>query len=184
VPGWDAAGGNPDVVVIATFRRDEPIAAIVSAAAMMHDREFVLTGHASAFQRLGIELPSNVQLTDYLPESRYWAVLAAASVVCDLTLKEDCLVCGAYEALSLGKPMVLTDDSATRALFGPAAVLARNDAGSIESALREALERRDALRSESIVLRDSYRERWADTAASVWREILAARESAPGARHE
>ena len=35
----------------------------------------------------------------------------------DLTLKPNCLVCGAYEALALQKPMVLTGNPATRDLF-------------------------------------------------------------------
>ena len=48
----------------------------------------------------------------------------------------DCLVCGAYEALALGKPMLLSDNLASRELFGDAALYTDNTAAAIRAALR------------------------------------------------
>ena len=163
-----------DVAVIATFRRDEPIAEIIEAAAAMPAVRFAFSGDASRFRpKAGTALPTNVRLTGYLPEAAYWRLLAQASVVCDLTLKPDCLVCGAYEALALGKPMVLSDNDPTRALFGPAAVLTGDRPEQIGQALERALARRDELAARARQLRDTFRERWEPQGIAAWEAIRA-----------
>src|SRR5690606_32751384 len=128
-----------DVAVIASFRSDEPIAAILAAAATMPEIRFVFSGDARRFRKNGIELPPNVSFPGYLVEKMYWQLLAQARVICDLNLKPDCLVCGAYEGLALAKPLVLSDNHPTREIFGRVAVLTSNEQESIANALRTAL---------------------------------------------
>ena len=172
----------PQIVVIATFRPDEPIAAIVEAVATMPDVEFLFTGDAARFERLRVDLPPNARLTGFLPDPEYWSVLARADVVCDLTLKPDCLVCGAYESLALAKPMVLSDDRATGQIFGPAAVLTRSEPSEIAEAFAQALDRRDELGRSAVELREAYRTRWQPKAAAVWEAIHAEARTARAAR--
>ena len=136
---------TPSIAVIATFRADEPIAEIFAAAATMPDIRFSISGPSKRYRGSSGEIPPNVRLTGFLPDSEYWQLLAQATVVCDLTLKPDCIVCGAYEALAVGKPMVLSDNPATRELFGPAAILTGNGAGEIAAALRKAIDHRRRL---------------------------------------
>ena len=147
-------GDTPDVAVIATFRRDEPI-------------------DAERYRRAPGAMPPNVRLTGFLDDSEYWRLLAQAKVVCDLTLKPDCLVCGAYEALALGRPMVLSDNPATRDLFGSAAILTGNSPEEIAAALRRAIEERERLESNASELKESFRTRWRVEADTVWRTIEA-----------
>lgn len=161
----------PEVTVIATYRRDEAIAAIMSAAAAMPDVRFAFTGPGERYDAAETPVPPNARLTGFLDDEDYWRLLARATVVCDLTLKPDCLVCGAYEALAVGKPMVLSDNPPTRALFGPAAVLTGNDPDEIRQALQAALDDRDRLAANAIELRDSFPERWQTQADAAWREI-------------
>ena len=70
--------------------------------------------------------PPNVHFTGFLADEDYWQLLRSADAIIDLTSKADCLVCGAYEALALGKPMLLSDNTASRELFGEGAVLTDN----------------------------------------------------------
>jgi glycosyltransferase involved in cell wall biosynthesis len=158
----------PDVAVIATYRRDEPIAAIIEAAGTMPDVRFAFSGHASHYDGAAGSIPPNVELTGYLPDLDYWELLTEARVICDLTLKPDCLVCGAYEALAVGKPMVLSDNPATRKLFGPAAVLTGSRPEQISAAVRQAIENRERLQENSIELRDGFHTHWDPKAAEVW----------------
>jgi glycosyltransferase involved in cell wall biosynthesis len=166
-------GDTPDVAVIATFRRDEPIDAIIKAAAMLPDVRFAFSGPAERYRRAPGAMPPNVRLTGFLDDSEYWRLLAQAKVVCDLTLKPDCLVCGAYEALALGRPMVLSDNPATRDLFGSAAILTGNSPEEIAAALRRAIEERERLESNASELKESFRTRWRVEADTVWRTIEA-----------
>ena len=92
-------------------------------------------------------------------------------VVCDLTLKPDCLVCGAYEALAVGKPMVLSDNPPTRETFGTAAVLTGDDPEAIAAALRGAIADRERLEAGARELQEAYRTRWRTQADLVWRAI-------------
>jgi hypothetical protein len=165
---------SPLVAVISSFMADEPIAAILAAAAAMPEVRFAFTGDARRFHRWGLVLPPNVRLTEYLADKAFWRLLAEADVICDLTLKPDCLVCGAYEALALAKPMVLSDNQATRVLFGPAARLTNNEAADIARAVRDAIERRDRLAASARELRDAYSAPWRQQAAAAWDAICAA----------
>ena len=170
----DSGGEEPvDVVVVATYRRDEPISAIVEAAATMPDLHFAITGPAIRYSGSEAELPSNVRLTGFLLDPEYWRLLARASIVCDLTLKSDCLVCGAYEALAVGRPMVLSDNPPTRRIFGSVAVLTDSEAGDIASAIREAVASRDSLAANAESLKKDYPGSWELQASDVWSAIEA-----------
>ena len=161
----------PDVAVIASFRSDEPIAAILAAAATMPEIRFVFSGATLRFHKNGVDLPPNVRFPGYLVEKMYWQFLAQARVICDLNLKSDCLVCGAYEGLALGKPLVLSDNPPTRHLFGRAAVLTTNDPEDIANALRTALEQCDQLSANAAEVREAYRADWQLQSAEAWNAI-------------
>jgi glycosyltransferase involved in cell wall biosynthesis len=163
----------PHVVVIATFRRDEPIAEIMAAAATMPEIRFAFSGDARRLRRTNVELPPNVRLTGFLPDPAYWRLLAQARVVCDLTLKPDCLVCGAYEGLALAKPMVLSDNPPTREIFGRAAVLTGSEPDEIATALRTALEQHERIAAGAREVRDEFPARWQTQATAAWDAIRA-----------
>lgn len=173
------ASHPPVIAVIATYRRDEPIAAVMSAATRMPDVQFEFTGPCERYDDKVAPVPPNARLTGFLDDGDYWRLLARATVVCDLTLKSDCLVCGAYEALAVGAPMVLSDNRPTRELFGSAAVLTGNDPEDIRQALQTALIDRDRLQANALELREAFKARWQEQADAAWHEIE--QRCAPGA---
>jgi glycosyltransferase involved in cell wall biosynthesis len=171
-PGKATGAEEPaDVVVIATFRRDEPIAAIMAAAAALPDVRFAVTGPAARYRGPPDSVPANVGLTGFLPDTAFWQLLARAGIVCDLTLKPDCLVCGAYEALAVARPMVLSDNPPTRDLFDSVAVLTGSEADEIASAIRNAIADRERLAANALKLRNDYPRRWQARADFVLKAI-------------
>ena len=165
--------GAPEVVVVSSFMSDEPVQAIIAAAATLPRFRFAFTGDGRRFHHENFDVPPNVRFTGYLADKAFWKLLSQAAVVCDFTLKPDCLVCGAYEALALAKPMVLSDNPAIREIFGPAAVLTDNRAGSIASAVRTAIDQRERLEANARRLRAEYPGPWQIKATAVWDAIRA-----------
>lgn len=139
-PQWESdAAVDPNLItVICGWGRDEPITEIVGAAALLPHLEFAVTGRPD--DRIEhLDVPRNVRLTGRLPEDEYIDLLATSAVVVDLTTRENCLVCGATEAVALARPMVLSDTAVLRSRFGPGARFAANDAASIARAVESAL---------------------------------------------
>lgn len=140
LPRWETdVAVDPDLVtVICGWGRDEPIAAILGAADTLRQLDVAITGRPD--DRIeSLDIPANVRLTGRLPEREYIDLLAASAVVVDLTTREDCIVCGATEALAVTRPMVLSDTAVLRSRFGPAARFTSNDAASIAAAIEAAL---------------------------------------------
>lgn len=141
IPDWttDARVDPRRVTVVSGWGRDEPIEEVVAAAAELGDLEVVMTGRPD--DRLhDLSVPKNLILSGHLDEPDYIDLLASSAVIVDLTTRPDCLVCGASEAVALGRPMVLSDTEVLRSRFGPVAVFTTNDAAAIARAVRIALE--------------------------------------------
>jgi glycosyltransferase involved in cell wall biosynthesis len=104
------------------------------------DARLLLVGDVSP--RLGdLDLPDGVIREEYVPEERLWALLAACDAVVGLrwpTMGETSAA--AVRALSLGKPLVVSDAGAFRELPDEVAIKVPFGDGEIE-ALEVALER-------------------------------------------
>lgn len=184
-PDLPAAGEKPHasfrVAVIATYAADEPIAAIFEAAALAGPEfEFGITGNPARLdQQLRSRSPANIRFTGFLEEADFWSLLKNSHVVMDLTQAENCLVCGAYESLAVGTPMILSDSPASQELFGPSACYADNSPGSIVAALRDARSRLEELRRAAPGVRDRMNREWVQQATALRAEM--SRLQGPGA---
>lgn len=141
---------RPTVLFICTWAPDEPYLEVLKAAALLPPEVRVqITGNSKGReQALERPLPDNVDLLGFVPEDEFVDLLHRADVVMDLTTLENCLVCGAYEAVAAGRPAVLSATDALEQYFYKGAVFARNDAESIAAAVRDALARQDELTAE------------------------------------
>lgn len=153
-------GASFAVVLIATFARDEPIGAIFDALAGA-DLQLYVTGNARKLDAaVAARAPGNVNFTGFLAEQEYWDLLRSADAVIDLTLKPDCLVCGAYEALAVGKPVLLSDNTASVELFGDAALFSDNSPASIRSGLERLRSEHRRLVSAATLKCGELQEQW------------------------
>jgi glycosyltransferase involved in cell wall biosynthesis len=117
-----------NIVCISTFSSDEPYEEIIKASAYLDDESILyITGNYNRIKNFiaGRNL-KNIIFTGYLPEEKYWSLLTSANIIMDLTNREDCLVCGAYEAVAAEKPMILSNTNALRLQFYKGVVYTQN----------------------------------------------------------
>lgn len=131
----------PVVLIVCTYAADEPLALFIETARRLAGlAEVRLTGRPTT-QALDMlsDAPANLRVLGYLESGDYWAELIDAHCVVDLTLKPNCLVCGAYEAIAAGQSPILSDDSSSRRLFGEVADFVENTPESLTHAVRMRL---------------------------------------------
>ncbi|MGQ0645177.1 MAG: glycosyltransferase [Elusimicrobiota bacterium] len=163
--------GRRNVAFVCTYSADEPLAEVLEAARGLEEGVclYVTGRFPRGFTRTG--LPANVELTGFLEEEDYASLLTSADAVMVLTTREHTLVCGGYEAMALGKPLILSNKRALRDYFGPAAVYVDNDAASIRRGMTEAVERAAELenrtRDAAQKLRSDWKERFAGLARAL-----------------
>jgi len=171
--------GSFNVVLIATFARDEPVAAMFEAVRGMDVELYVTGDHRKLDPTVAAKAPPNVHFTGFLDEHEYWSLLRSADAIADLTLMDDCLVCGAYEALALGKPMLLSNNSASVELFGGCAVFTDNNAADILGALERLRREHASLQTAAERKRSELADLWIGSAQALG-DVLA--DSRPRAR--
>lgn len=134
--------GEFNFVFISTFSDDEPIEQVIEAMRKVDARcHLYITGRYSSYRNVDkilATLPANVTLTGFLSEPDYQSLLASADTLIIITDHEYTLTCGAYEAVSLEKPMVLGDTETLRNYFALGAVYTKSDIVSIADSLKLA----------------------------------------------
>lgn len=126
------------VLFICSWADDEPYREVIEAAALLPDRYSVaISGN---YEKVNITAADKgmdaVNLLGYLSDEEFDRVLYESDIILDLTDREDCLLCGAYEAVACGKPMVLSDTRALRQYFGDSAEFTDNSATSIAACIQ------------------------------------------------
>ncbi len=150
--------GRTNIVFICTYSEDEPVERVLEAASDHPDVHFYITGNLSNSPRnvkeRGIE---NVTFTDFLSDSEYIGLIKACDGVLVLTDREHTLLRGACEAVSLGKPLVISDTELLREYFPRGAVHVENSRTGIGGGIRRLIEEKNRLEMEVQQLRE---ERW------------------------
>ncbi len=156
--------GKHNVLFICTWAADEPYDQLLRAATLLPADCYVyVTGNPKGREKQFEPLPDNVVLTGYVAEEDYVALLASCDVIVDLTTRENCLVCGAYEAAAMGKAMVLSGTAALRDYFQQAGLYTDNTAADLAARIREAMEKKPALMAAADELAGKRRGEWQQT---------------------
>lgn len=163
-PAPASGAAHKSVVAISSWAADEPMAELIAAGGLLPEGvRMSITGRPKLSEDARRNLPANVRLTNYLTERDYEVLLRDADVIVDLTTRENCLVCGAYEALALARPLVVSDTAALRELLGSGALYTRNLRDDIAATALQALERKagleSAARARSVELQGDWQER-------------------------
>jgi glycosyltransferase involved in cell wall biosynthesis len=169
---WPADGALR-VAVVNTFASDEPLAAVLEAAHALPDVEFQVTGSLRrAPDGLVGTAPSNVTFTDFLPDDRYYALLASSDAVMCLTTRDHTMQRGACEALSLGTPIITSRWPLLQEYFREGTVHVDSDAASIRSGVEELRSGLASYREGILALREERRAEWRSASDSL-RALLA-----------
>jgi glycosyltransferase involved in cell wall biosynthesis len=151
------------ITLICSFASDEPIAEFLAIAPLSNmNFKIFCTGRISKAGKL-IELSGDrIEFTDFLSHSDYDNLLRESDLLVDLTTREDCLVCGAYEALAAEKPILLSDTKALRATFSDTALFAANDRESYKNAIDEFFSNKELIQSRMREGIAKFKKRWDD----------------------
>ena len=118
LPRCFAESPRPIFLLISSFAADEPLEVFLRT---IRRREEAFTLFVSGRrERAGSLLEfedEKIRFTDFLPREEYDALLANSDLAIDLTDRDDCLPCGAYEAVSVGVPLLLSDTPVLRETF-------------------------------------------------------------------
>ncbi len=127
------------VLAVCSYATDEPIADVIGVARLLPDVDFYLTGDHSRMGRdLAETLPANCHCTGYLPYTDYLRLMRSVDVVMVLTTRDGTLLAGAFEALALRRPLILSDWPVLRSYFDAGAIHAANDPVALADAVRRA----------------------------------------------
>jgi hypothetical protein len=158
--------GRHKCVFVCTFSRDEPVREVINAFRILGDSfQLYVTGNSSRWRRAsggGVALPANVHLTGFLPEVEYRSLLAAADMLIVITTNEHTLTCGAYEGVSLSKPMVLGNTETIMRYFARGAVYVGPTAESIADGIARLFANIEFFKSEIGHLRIHLQRDWAE----------------------
>jgi hypothetical protein len=168
--GCTVLRGPLNIVFVCTYSADEPVTEVLEAARLVApDVTIYVTGKRR--KKSPGCVPDNVVLTDYLAEEDYWSLLNSCDAVMVLTTREHTLLCGAYEAITLLKPLILSDTKALRAYFSKGVVYTQNNRHGLAEAIRQASRERENLAKDIAKLRQELEAAWSRRLADLT-EIL------------
>lgn len=161
------------VVIAGGLNAEEPVVESIEAARLLPDVEFLFTGdpdNVSADVVSGA--PSNAIFTGWLQYPRFLAALANSDVVATFSVGPHMMNRAAFEAVGLGRALVLSDYPGLRSRFGDAAVYCPNDPAAMAAAIDCAL--RDRPRLEQLSEATGVRLQASRDAALRWLKVLVA----------
>jgi glycosyltransferase involved in cell wall biosynthesis len=157
------------VTLISTFSPDEPIASVLEAAQQLADVDIFILGDTGRANRKLLEgAPRNVTFTGYLAGDDYWERLACSHALMALTTAPNSLLSGAVEGMSLGKPLILSNQPALRAYFEKGAVFVDHSPESIAEGVKTVRARRNDLAQQIVELAVVKKERWVTEFEKIW----------------
>jgi len=178
LPALDLAGtislpGERNIVYICTYSGDEPVEEVLEAARMLNPSTVIhITGDYRKAKTGTVDsAPSNVLFTGFLDEKDYQSLLRSCDAVMVLTTQDHTLLCGAYEAVSLGKPLILSNQPALMSYFRKGAVYTENSAENIAGAVETTLNRCTILETDikelAVLLKDEWQVRFDQLVALI-----------------
>ncbi len=158
-------GGGKNIVYICSYSDDEPVEQVVAAAKNIDPDWMVYITGKIRHHRIdpdSVALPANVCLTGFVSEKEYQDLLVSADLLLVLTKQDHTLTCGAYEAVSLAKPLVISNTITLMNYFSSGAIYTdiNLNSQSIADSIKEGIYKTDQLMEEIIALKISIDKKW------------------------
>ncbi len=149
--------GKKRVAIISTFSDVEPIGEVYGAARLLPDVTFYITGDTKkAAKSLLAHKPENVVLTGYLRGGDYTALLENVQGLVILTTEPNNLSCGAYEAVTVARPAVVSEGPEMQKFFTRGFVYVANTPEAIADGIQHMLNEREELIAEITAMRSEF----------------------------
>ncbi|OQX14865.1 MAG: hypothetical protein BWK80_41445 [Desulfobacteraceae bacterium IS3] len=155
--------GKKHIVFISAFAEDEPLAEVIEAATFSdRNRIFHITGDCSKYGKKHLlrRLPPNIKLTGFLAEKDYQSLLMSADLLIVMTKKDHLINCGIYEAVAIGKPVIVSDTEAIKNYFKRGVIFSKYDSRSIAAAIRKGMTDNETVRENIRRLKEELFRDW------------------------
>lgn len=163
---------RPLITFICSYAWDEPIEPVLKVASTLSEEfRLVLTGNHTKAPELKKYASQKIHFCGYLSEQEYDALIAQSDFLIDLTVDERILVCGSYEAMAVGVPVMLADTPANRQLFGDAALLCANEPEAYRRAFSEMLEKSADYRERIRAFTQKFQAAWDESFAELKQRV-------------
>ena len=184
-PYLDLPEGKPyplkpgfNVAFISTFAPDEPVEAVLEAAAQLPDVHFYITGNKAKMPAgFFANAPANVTFTGFLIPAASTSACCAGRTRPSSSPRNYTLQLGGCEALAVGTPLITSDWPYLQELFTGGTVFAANTAEGIRQAVLQMHEQAAELTKEIEPFRAESRRLW-DERMRQLQEPAARRRSA------
>ncbi len=154
--GTVGSEGEARVAVISSFAADEPVPEIFAAARFSPHVTYYLSGDPKGMAaKLLRQKPENVILTGFLPDDAYAGLLHNVDGLVILTNERHVLNCGAYEALAVEKPAIISDWPGLRRCFTNGFIYVTNTPEAIAAGIEKMLSEQTMLKNEIIAMRSA-----------------------------
>lgn len=163
-----ALDGQFNVAVISSFHEDEPLDLVFEAAALQPESSFYVTGDSARIPRsLLSRKPDNCCLTGFLSYEQYVGLLRGVDAIMVLTTGQETLLMGAFEAVSVETPLIVSDTPVLRDYFCMGTVHVPNTVQGICQGLDLARRKHTVLKQEIVFLHEKLQAEWEEKLAEL-----------------
>ncbi|MEM9773433.1 MAG: hypothetical protein AAF902_02555 [Chloroflexota bacterium] len=144
-----------------SFAPDEPIEEVFEAARMLPDVNVYITGNYKRLsdERLALK-PANCHFTGFIEFDEYVGLLRNADAVMALTTRDGTLLSGGFEAVSLERPLIVSDWPVLENYFSKGTVYVDNTATGIATGIQYVVDNRVILNENIKELRKILNQEW------------------------
>lgn len=154
--------GEYNIFLIASFNTDEPIEEVLEAMKKI-DRYnihlYVSGNHRKLKETTRKQAPCNVTFTGFLSEQEFINMLFSVDVVMVLTTADYCMLCGCYEAVSAGKPLITSQKSVLVDYFEGACFVDNTTEGILKG-IEEVMDNLGKYQRKTVALREKLMSQW------------------------
>lgn len=153
--------GDFKVAVIGSILENEPMDVVLKAVNLMPDIKFYITGDTKRIDpHVLTNKPENCYLTGYISYEKYVGLLRDVDVIMTLTTRDHTLLMGGFEAISLEKPVIVSDWPILRDFFPQGAVFVMNTAEGLHEGVYKSRQEKETLKLGIASLHKQLDEQW------------------------
>ena len=164
--------GRVNALFICSWADDEPYQNVIKASKLLNkDICIYITGRSKGKETICAPLPENIILTGFISEADFNTMLFSCDLILDLTTREDCLVCGAYESLAVNRPLILSDTAALQNYFKYGAIYTDNSINNIADQITFAATQSSQLKIKAIKAKKEIIDNWQNLFSSFRNDL-------------
>jgi len=158
-----------NIAVVSSFAYDEPLQVVFDTASQLPDTQFYITGDKSKIDQKFLDRKlDNVIMTGLLEYNIYLDLLQKVDAVIDLTTDDKTMLSGAYEALALEQPLIISDWMPLRRYFNKGTICVKNSPKDIIEAIMVVKTKKEELSRQMHQLKAEKIKEWNDRISIIY----------------